>query len=71
MDAVYIASQIVVSLQAIVARLSSPVEPLLIGVGKVTAGDAYNIERQTAESSSSIGGGPPGWAKRRYRPEAP
>lgn len=42
-DAVYIASQIVVGLQAIVTRLSSPVEPLLIGVGKVTAGDAYNI----------------------------
>lgn len=42
-DAVYMAGQIVVSLQSIVTRLSSPVEPLLIGVGKVTAGDAYNI----------------------------
>ena len=42
-DTVYMAGQIIVGLQAIVTRLSSPVEPLLIGVGKVTAGDAYNI----------------------------
>lgn len=42
-DTVYMAAQIIVGLQAIVTRLSSPVEPLLIGVGKVTAGDAYNI----------------------------
>lgn len=42
-DAVYMASQIVVALQSLVTRLTSPVEPLLIGVGKITAGDAYNI----------------------------
>ncbi len=41
-DALYIASQIVVSLQGIVTRLSSPVEPIIIGVGKLNAGTAYN-----------------------------
>ena len=41
-DALYIASQIVVALQALVTRMSSPVEPLLIGVGKLTAGTTYN-----------------------------
>ena len=53
-DAVYIASQIVVSLQAIVARLSSPVEPLLIGVGKMTAGDAYNIVADSAVLEGTV-----------------
>ena len=32
-DALYIASQIVVALQALVTRLTSPVEPVIIGVG--------------------------------------
>lgn len=47
-DALYIASQIVVALQALVTRRSDPVEPLLIGVGKLTAGTAYNAVAQTA-----------------------
>lgn len=47
-DALYIASQIVVSLQALVTRRTSPVEPLIIGVGKVTAGTSYNIVAETA-----------------------
>ena len=42
-DALYIASQIVVSLQALVTRRTSPIDPLLIGVGKLQAGTAYNI----------------------------
>lgn len=41
-DALYIASQIVIALQALVTRLSSPVEPLLIGVGTLRAGTTYN-----------------------------
>lgn len=47
-DALYIASQLVVALQAIVTRLSSPVEPLLIGVGKLNAGTAYNAVAESA-----------------------
>lgn len=47
-DALYIASQIVVALQALVTRRTSPVEPLIIGVGKVSAGTSYNIVAETA-----------------------
>lgn len=41
-DALYIASQIVVAVQALVTRRTSPVEPLIIGIGKLNAGTAYN-----------------------------
>lgn len=47
-DALYIASQIVVGLQALVTRRTSPVDPLIIGVGKLTAGTAYNIVAEEA-----------------------
>lgn len=53
-DAVYIASQIVVALQALVTRCTSPMDNVLIGVGKVTAGDAYNIIAQKAELEGTI-----------------
>ena len=42
-DALYIASQIVIALQGIVSRMTSPIEPVIIGVGKLEAGTAYNI----------------------------
>lgn len=42
-DALYIASQIVVAVQALATRLHSPTEPLIIGIGKLVAGTAYNI----------------------------
>lgn len=47
-DALYIGSQIVVAVQALVTRMSSPVEPLIIGIGKFTAGDSYNIVAEEA-----------------------
>jgi amidohydrolase len=47
-DALYIASLIVVALQGLVTRLTSPVDPVIIGVGKMTAGTAYNALAQTA-----------------------
>ncbi|MBQ1948611.1 MAG: amidohydrolase [Treponema sp.] len=48
-DALYIASQIVVALQAIVTRRTSPVEPVIIGVGKLNAGTTYNALAESAE----------------------
>lgn len=42
-DALYIASQIVVAAQALRTRLHSPTEPLILGIGKLTAGTSYNI----------------------------
>ena len=47
-DALYIASQLVVGLQAIVTRRTSPVEPVVIGVGKLTAGTTYNAVAESA-----------------------
>ena len=47
-DALYIASQIVVALQGIVSRMTSPIEPVIIGVGKLEAGTAYNIAAGSA-----------------------
>ena len=47
-DALYIACQVTVGLQAIVTRLSSPIEPLLIGVGKLESGTIYNAVASSA-----------------------
>ena len=48
-DALYIASQVVVAVQGIVSRMTSPIEPVVIGVGKFSAGTAYNIVAGSAE----------------------
>lgn len=42
-DALYIAALIVTQLQGIVSRLSDPLKAVLIGIGVLHAGDAYNI----------------------------
>lgn len=53
-DALYIASQIVVAIQALVSRLASPMENLLIGIGKLTAGESYNIVAPKAVMEGTI-----------------
>lgn len=53
-DAVYIASQIVISTQAIITRRSSPMDNVLVGIGTIKAGDAYNIVAQNAELEGTI-----------------
>ncbi len=47
-DALYAAAQTVVALQALVTRRTSPVDAVLIGVGKLNAGTAYNIVAEEA-----------------------
>ena len=47
-DALYIASHAVVAPQSLVTRLTSPVEPVIIGVGKLTAETTYNAPAETA-----------------------
>ena len=42
-DALYIASQIVVALQSIVSRHTDPLDTVLVGVGKLRAGTQYNV----------------------------
>lgn len=41
-DALYVASEIVVAVQALRTRLNSPLEPMIIGMGKFNAGTTYN-----------------------------
>ncbi len=53
-DAAFIASQIVVSIQSIITRTISPMENVLIGIGKITAGDAYNIVAKSAELEGTV-----------------
>lgn len=48
-DALYAASQIVVAVQGLAARRISPVEPVVLGIGKLTAGTAYNAVAASAE----------------------
>lgn len=48
-DAVYVASQIVVALQSIVARNMDPLETVVVGVGVLRAGTQYNIVAEHAE----------------------
>ena len=48
-DAAYIACQIVVSLQSIVARCTDPLDTVVVGVGVVRAGTQYNIIAEHAE----------------------
>lgn len=48
-DAAYIASQIVVNLQSIVARNTAPLETVVVGVGVIKAGTQYNIIAENAE----------------------
>lgn len=42
-DALYIASQAVVNIQAIVARQTDPVDPVVVGIGVLNSGTRYNI----------------------------
>lgn len=42
-DALYIASQIVVSIQSVLARGLNPLEVGVVGIGKLSAGSNYNI----------------------------
>lgn len=47
-DALYIASVIVTSAQGLVTKLSAPTDPVLVGIGKMTAGTAYNVVAEKA-----------------------
>lgn len=48
-DALYAASQIVIAIQGIVARRTSPTEPVILGVGTLNAGTTYNAVAEYAE----------------------
>ncbi len=52
-DALYIASQIVVSLQTVVARSTSPLDTVVVG-GKLESGTAYNIVAEKATLDGTV-----------------
>ena len=53
-DALYVASQIVISAQSIVTKINSATEPLLLGIGKLSSGKAYNIIADEAVMEGTI-----------------
>ncbi|MCD8365654.1 MAG: amidohydrolase, partial [Clostridiales bacterium] len=53
-DALYIASQIVVAVQALVTRRTSPVDSALIGIGKLESGTAYNVVASEAVMEGTV-----------------
>lgn len=48
-DALYTAAQIVNALQAIVSRQTNPTDTVVVGIGVLQAGDAYNIVAGSAQ----------------------
>lgn len=53
-DALYIASQIVIAAQALVTRRINPTDSVLIGIGKLEAGTAYNVVAESATIEGTI-----------------
>ncbi len=48
-DALYAACQAVVAIQGLVTRRSSPVEPIILGIGMLNSGTTYNAVAEYAE----------------------
>ena len=53
-DALYIASQIVVAAQALVTRCTNPTDSVIIGIGKLESGTAYNVVAKDAVMEGTI-----------------
>ncbi len=53
-DTIYIAAQIVVALQSIVARNTDPLDSAVVTIGKIEAGTASNIIPQTARLVGTV-----------------
>lgn len=53
-DALYIASQIVVAAQDLVTRCTNPTDSVIIGIGKLEAGTAYNVVAKDAVKEGTI-----------------
>ncbi|HEY6468985.1 MAG TPA: amidohydrolase [Candidatus Dormibacteraeota bacterium] len=48
-DPVVVAAQVIMAIQSIISRETSPFSPVVITIGKVTAGSAFNVIADTAE----------------------
>lgn len=53
-DSAYVAAQILISIQSLITRKENPMENILIGVGKISAGTAYNVVAEEAHLEGTI-----------------
>ncbi len=53
-DSAYVAAQILIGLQSLVTRKQNPMQNVLIGVGKLNAGVAYNVVAEEASIEGTI-----------------
>lgn len=53
-DAAYIVSLLVTSIQSLITRKTNPMENILVGIGKIEAGTAYNVVAQEAYFEGTI-----------------
>ncbi len=53
-DALYLASQLVVNLQGIVSRHTDPIDPIVLGIGVLHSGTRYNIVSNKAVLEGTI-----------------
>lgn len=53
-DALYIASQLVCEIQGLITRMFSPMDNVLVGIGKIESGNSYNIVSPCAKLEGTI-----------------
>lgn len=53
-DPIVAAAQLVTALQTIASRFTSPLEPVVVSVGSLHAGDAFNVIPETAELKGTV-----------------
>ncbi len=53
-DSAYVAAQILIGIQSLVTRRQNPMQNVLIGVGKLNAGTAYNVVAEEASLEGTI-----------------
>ncbi len=53
-DSIYVASQILIGIQSLITRKENPMENILIGVGKIVGGNAYNVVAQQTYLEGTI-----------------
>ncbi|MEZ4624811.1 MAG: peptidase dimerization domain-containing protein [Thermomicrobiales bacterium] len=53
-DPIVVAAQIVVTLQSILSREIDPVDPAMVTVGKILAGEAFNVIPDSAELRGTV-----------------
>lgn len=53
-DSAYVAAQILIGIQSLITRKQNPMQNVLVGVGKLNAGTAYNVVAEEASLEGTI-----------------